>query len=375
MATVILQLRGDQLGTFSSLSGTGNGVDRVVTLEDVEALGTAAQMFEVTVEQGNSGDTHFENGQFVTIRDADGNVGVNRTNVQPDTQQGLGGGDEHLILEQSNVVIDIGGVPVGPEQVQYANADEVAGPEGDDDGELDFADFPCFAEGTLIDTSSGPRAVETLEPGDMLLTDDAAHVQLRWSAWRRVDLSQADAANKPVAIRAGSLGPDMPLRDLVVSPDHRVLLRNSAGEYLFDQPDGLAPSKALTALPGVRQMLGKRYVTYFSLLTEHHAVIRAEGLPVETLFPGRMAVRRVGVLAQARIMSLIPGLSDHGRDVTGGEDDVPDLGVAYPPACRLLSMREARDVLQVQAARNRNAHHDTAWTHIAAYPRALEMRH
>ena len=64
MATVILQLRGDQLGTFSSLSGTGNGVDRVVTLEDVEALGTAAQMFEVTVEQVFSGYTQFEIFQF-----------------------------------------------------------------------------------------------------------------------------------------------------------------------------------------------------------------------------------------------------------------------------------------------------------------------
>ncbi|WP_415404437.1 Hint domain-containing protein [Tateyamaria sp. SN3-11] len=374
MATVILQLRGDQLGTYSSLSGTGNGVNRAVTLEDVEALGTASQMFEVTVEQVSTGDTQFENGQFVTIRNADGDVVVQRTNVQPDTQQGLGAGDEHLILNQRNVVIDLGGVPVGPEEVQYANADEVAGSDGDDDGELDFADFPCFAEGTLIDTPTGPRPVETLAPGDMLATNGDAHVQLRWTASRRVDLSQADAASKPVAIRAGSLGPDLPERDLVVSPDHRVLLRNSAVEYLFDQPEGLAPSKALMSLPGVRQMMGKRHITYFSLLTEYHAVIRAEGLPVETLFPGRMALGRLGVLAQVRIMSLIPGLSEQDRDATGGDDDVPDLGTAYPPACRLLSMREARDVLQVQAARNRNVSGDEAWTRPAAYPLALEMR-
>ena len=97
---------------------------------------------------------------------------------------------------------------------------------------------------------------------------------------------------------------------------------------------------------------------------------------METLFPGRMALARLGLLAQVRIMSLIPGLSDQNMDgwADGDDAETPDLGPSYPPACRLLSMREARDVLQVQAVRKRYAAQNEAWTRPVAYPLAVEMR-
>lgn len=62
MATVTLTLRGDQLGTYDSLSANGNNAGRKVNLEGVKALGTGSDTYTVVVEQVNNGVTEFQNG-------------------------------------------------------------------------------------------------------------------------------------------------------------------------------------------------------------------------------------------------------------------------------------------------------------------------
>ena len=93
MAYFEFTLRGDQIGTFTSLSGTGNGVDRVVTLNDVSALGASTELFTIRVDQVNENSTEFSNGQLITILESTGNVVMSQTGVQPDIEQGLGAGD------------------------------------------------------------------------------------------------------------------------------------------------------------------------------------------------------------------------------------------------------------------------------------------
>lgn len=41
--------------------------------------------------------------------------------------------------------------------------------------------IPCYAPGTLIDTPDGPRPVQTLQPGDLLLTLDHGPQLIRWT--------------------------------------------------------------------------------------------------------------------------------------------------------------------------------------------------
>jgi hypothetical protein len=55
MATFEFTLRGDQIGTFSSLAGDGNGVDRVVTLGSVSALASNAEIYTIRVDQAAPG--------------------------------------------------------------------------------------------------------------------------------------------------------------------------------------------------------------------------------------------------------------------------------------------------------------------------------
>ena len=46
--------------------------------------------------------------------------------------------------------------------------------------------IPCFTAGTLIDTPSGPRAVEELRPGDLVTTRDHGPAPLLWAGASRL---------------------------------------------------------------------------------------------------------------------------------------------------------------------------------------------
>lgn len=315
MATVTLTLRGDQIARFVSLSGTGNGAERIVTLTGVQAIGTPDEVFTLEVEQVNAGATEFRNGQFVTIRDADGTVVMPRTNIQPDIEQGLGAGDEHLIIPRTGIFIRLSGTPATPQTVTVTAADEVADPTlGDNDGELDFADvstaFPCFAEGTLIATPEGDVAAETLSAGDSILTAEGEAARLIWTGSRQIVLTPRPATGElhpqcPILIPAGALGGGVPQQDLIVSPQHRVLLHGAAVEAETGAPEVLAPAKGLLALPRIRPMRGRGRVTYVSLLCERHQVLIANGAPCESFYPGPWIMNELAGEIQAEIVAAL----------------------------------------------------------------------
>lgn len=339
MATVTFSIRGDQVGTYSSFSGTGNNADRVVTVNEVAAIGRSDQTFEVTVEQVNPGVTQFANGQFITIRDENGNIVVPRTLVQPDLEQRFGAGDEHITFQQNRFIIDLAGLPATPTTLTYGVDDEIADPaKGDNDGELDFADFVCFAPSTQITTPGGPRDVADLAVGDLVATLDHGVVPVTWVGRRRVDLT-AETAQKPVMVKAGTFGIDVPRTDTVMSPDHRIFLRDLACELICGEAEVLAPAKGLVGLRRVRQMKGKKEIDYVTLLTGRHEVIFANGMPVETLYPGEEALERVGWFGRAQIRAALPRLG------------TVDLPVAYPPARPLLTVQQTKAVAQAMSLR------------------------
>ncbi len=76
----------------------------------------------------------------------------------------------------------------------------------------------CFTQGTLIETPQGPRAIEDIAPGDLVLTLDNGPQPVRWAGQRRVDGRGAFA---PIRFEAGAIDNDTAL---LVSPQHRMLL-------------------------------------------------------------------------------------------------------------------------------------------------------
>ena len=170
-----------------------------------------------------------------------------------------------------------------------------------------FQPFVCFASGTLIATPGGARRVEDLAPGDMVSTFDGGAVPLIWCGHQRLAFDpsgpSAPEAQKPIEIKPGALGQNLPARRLIVSPQHRILVEGDTGE-------ALALAKGLLPAKGVRQMKGCREVVYHSLLCQTHQVLIAEGVPAESFYPGRYAMTLLSPQQRAEIHALLPALRD-----------------------------------------------------------------
>jgi len=159
----------------------------------------------------------------------------------------------------------------------------------------------CVARGTLIGTPDGPVPVETLMPGDMVLTADGRAEVLRWIGSRRVSAGEmrADPGLRPVLIAQDALGEGVPSRDLTVSPQHRVLVTGWRAELLFGETEVLVPAKALVNDHGIRTADWSQGTEYFHLLLDRHEIILTEGAPTESFHPGRYTLSALGAAVVA----------------------------------------------------------------------------
>ncbi len=137
----------------------------------------------------------------------------------------------------------------------------------------------CFARGTRVETTRGPIPVQYLRPGDRLLTVDNGPQTLLWCGYRRqVGLG----ASAPVVVEPGALGN---VARLVLSQDHRVMLRHPLAELGFDSPEVLVPAGALVNGRSIH-IAAMRHVIYHHLLLDRHEVLLAQGAEAESLHLG-----------------------------------------------------------------------------------------
>lgn len=161
--------------------------------------------------------------------------------------------------------------------------------------------IPCFAAGTLIDTPQGQKPIETLKIGDLVLTADDGPQPILWVGQRRVDFTAGRLDDKrPVEFKPGSLGPNLPQRPLVVSPQHRLLLVENGGRQV------LAPAIGLAGRRLVRVKQGVRSVTYHHILLAKHAILSANGVPAESLFPSDLSISGFAVRDRLAILAHFP---------------------------------------------------------------------
>ena len=165
----------------------------------------------------------------------------------------------------------------------------------------------CFGAGVRIATPGGDVRAGALRAGDMVLTVDHGPQALIWTGRREVVFSGPDDRRRPVRIGAGALGEGQPGRDVLVSPQHRVLV----GEGCGPGSGALGPALGLMRLPGVSRVRGRQKLTYVHLLLARHELLWADGLVCESFFPGRMALRLLGAEDRAEVLALW-GLSREG---------------------------------------------------------------
>ncbi len=168
----------------------------------------------------------------------------------------------------------------------------------DDD---DVVTLICFAAGTPIRTARGWCPVERLRPGDRVWTLDDGFQPLRWVGARRV---AAGGAFAPVAIAPGTFGNR---GELVVSPQHRLLVGGWRAELLFGQHELLVPACHLVDGRRIRRR-PCRQVTYVHLLFDRHQIVDSDGALSESLYPGAEAARALTAAQKAEVAALFPDL-------------------------------------------------------------------
>ncbi|MDT8326860.1 MAG: Hint domain-containing protein [Roseovarius sp.] len=165
----------------------------------------------------------------------------------------------------------------------------------------------CFAAGTLIETATGPQAVETLRCGDMVNTLDDGPQPIRWIGGTTVS---GVGANAPVLIRRGAIGN---LRDLFVSQNHRILVTGAAAELLFGESQVLVAAKHLVNDHTIR-IVPCDTVSYWHFLCDSHQIVFAEATPVESLYPGQQSLKAVTPVERDEIIALFPDLGAQDCD-------------------------------------------------------------
>lgn len=194
------------------------------------------------------------------------------------------------------------------------------------EGAVDYDDLvPCFTAGTHIETDKGDVLIEQLVIGDMLKTMDHAMQPIRWiGSTRRPAIDNL----APILFRKGTLGNR---RDLLVSPQHRMLVFGWQAEMLFGQVEVLVPAKALLS-DGAVVRKPRGMVTYFHILFDQfdqHEIIFAEGCASESFQPNSKNIAGFDQNTSDEILELFPDLK------------MGNLPADYSSARKSLKFKEA----------------------------------
>lgn len=168
----------------------------------------------------------------------------------------------------------------------------------------------CFTPGTLISTPAGQCPVEELCEGDKVRTRDGGSQEIQWIGSRRMTGARLFAMPRlrPILISAGALGIERPEQELLVSPEHRMLVRGPAARALFNTPEVLVAAKDLVNGSTITVDLSVREVNYIHILLPSHQVIWANGVETESFHPANAALESLGEQDQSRLLSRYPDL-------------------------------------------------------------------
>ena len=134
-----------------------------------------------------------------------------------------------------------------------------------------------IAVGTRLLTPDGYRPIETLRPGSSLravLGQGPTFVPILWIGRRSVILPRSGWSHLPVRMRKHAIANEVPVRDVLLAPDHGIYLESklylsgdlvSGGSILLDRHS--------------------RSMQYWGVLLARHNILLADNLPIESLLP------------------------------------------------------------------------------------------
>ena len=134
-------------------------------------------------------------------------------------------------------------------------------------------------------------------------------------------------------MRAGTLGDQLPERDMRLSPNHRVLVTSDQTALYFEDREVLAAAKHLVNNRGVFEVesLG---TTYIHFLFDKHEVVLSDGCWSESFQPTDKTLRGIGNAQREEIYEVFPELRRALSEKT------------MRPARRVLFEHEARQLFK-----------------------------
>ena len=163
----------------------------------------------------------------------------------------------------------------------------------------------AMGRGTLIATETGTKAVEDLSPGDWIAQDGAQPRRVLWIG--SMYLEPKETTDWPLTrIMAHSIDPNHPFPDLLLGRSARVF-RKGPQFPTFEGSAGVLVSAAKAysseqAFP-IKPVAP---VEMFHVLLDGHAIIKANGLPVESFHPGPITQFGYDAKSLMRFMQCFP---------------------------------------------------------------------
>lgn len=169
----------------------------------------------------------------------------------------------------------------------------------------------CFTPETRILTATGAQLIQNIRPGDRILTKDNGAQEVLWCGSRRMTGARLYAMPhlRPIRFKAGALGIDRPDDDLIVSPQHRMLLNGPAARALFNTAEVLVKAEDLLNDATITVDHALREVTYIHILLRHHNIVWANGLETESFHPSNTALDTIETSQRESLLSLLPDIA------------------------------------------------------------------
>jgi len=194
----------------------------------------------------------------------------------------------------------------------------------------------CFTPGTTITTPTGPRLVEELNVGDLVITADNGMQAIRWIGRKLISGArlQAHPHLRPIRIQAHALGHNKPEKDLCVSPQHKVFVRSNQAELMYGSYETLMPAKGLLNDHTIMLDNTIKSVEYIHILFDKHELIQSNGIWTESFHPNKSTINGLADAARDELLEIFPELN-HDSNTYG------------PSARHSLSVTQTKD-LQVK---------------------------
>ncbi len=264
----------DNDSNFEEIGDTGQLLDQAVTINGVTypAGSTVILNYVLTTDDGFAGYS-------ITI--GAGNGGSNTTTAFV-TNDPMVPGQQYVFTSETNI----------------GNTD------------IPYDTFVCFTSGTSIRTPNGEQLIDTLMPGDLVCTLEHGARPIRWIGKRTVP---AVGKATPILFEAGTLATS---RDLLVSPNHRMLVTGAMPQLMLGMDETLVAAKALVNDRNVRRH-SCGFVTYIHVMFDQHELIWANDCLSESFYLAKQSMECLDNAQAAEIAELFPEfLPDHEKTPT-----------------------------------------------------------